>query len=66
MQQEQLLYGAVYTWWLCVFFLSESYLIMKWEAVNALQNAFKTDINPITQTTSKGGLRQFPDETGQV
>ncbi len=31
-----------------------------------LQNAFETDVNPIAQTTSGGGLGRIPDETGQV
>ncbi len=31
-----------------------------------LQNAFETDVNPIPQTTSGGGLGRIPDKTGQV
>ncbi len=39
---------------------------MKRPGVNALRNAFETHLNPITQTTSGGGLGHIPDETGQV
>ncbi len=39
---------------------------MKRPGVNAFHNAFETDINPITQTTSEGGLGHIPDKTGQV
>jgi len=39
---------------------------MKRPGVNALQNAFETGLNPIAHTTSGGGLRSGPDETGQV
>ncbi len=48
------------------FFWSDSYPILKRPGVNALRNAFETDINPITQTTSGGGLGRIPDETGLV
>jgi len=27
---------------------------------------YKTDLNHITQTTSRGGLKLIPDQTGQV
>ncbi len=48
------------------FFWSDSYPILKRPGVNALRNAFKTDINPITQTTSGGGLSRIQGEAGQV
>ncbi len=48
------------------FFWSDSYPILKRPGVNALRNAFETDINPIAQTTSGGGLGHIPDKTGQV
>ncbi len=50
----------------CVFFWLDTYPIVKRPGVNALRNAFEMDINPITQTTSGGGLGRIPDETGQV
>ncbi len=45
------------------FFWSDSYPILKRPGVNALQNAFETHLNPITQTTSGDGLGRIPDET---
>jgi len=39
---------------------------VKRPGVNAPRNAFETDLNPITQTTSEGGLGRIPDKTGQV
>ncbi len=39
---------------------------MKRPGVNAFHNSFETDINPIAQTTSEGGLGHIPDKTGQV
>ncbi len=49
------------------FFWPDSYPILKRPGLNALRNAFQTDINLIAQTTSGGGgLGRIPDETGQV
>ncbi len=48
------------------FVSSDSYPIVKRPGLNALWNTFETDINPIAQTTSGGGLGHIPDETGQV
>ncbi len=48
------------------FFWSESFPILKRPGVNALRNAFETEINLIAQTTSGGGLDHIPDKTGQV
>ncbi len=46
---------------------SDRIAIRSWkDCVNALRNAFETDINPIAQTTSGGGLGRNPNETGQV
>ncbi len=47
------------------FFWSDSYSILKRSGVNALRNAFETDINQIAQTTSGGGLGRIQDEIGQ-
>ncbi len=41
------------------FVWSDSYPIVKRPGVNALWNAFETDINPIAQTTSGGGWAAF-------
>ncbi len=43
------------------FHLSDSYQIVKRPGVNAFHNAFETDLNPIAQTTSGGGLGHIPD-----
>ncbi len=48
------------------FFWSDSYPILQRPGVDALRNAFGTNLNPIAQTTSGGGLGHIPDETGQV
>ncbi len=49
------------------FFWPDSYPILKRPGLNALRNAFQTDINLIAQTTSGGGgMGRIPDETGQV
>ncbi len=47
------MFGAVFT-----RSLHASCLIVKRPGVNALRNAFETDINQIVQTTSEGGLDQ--------
>lgn len=49
------------------FFLLDSYLILKWAGVNALQKeTFEMDIHPIAQITLGGGPGQIPDKTEQV
>ncbi len=48
------------------FFWLDRYPILKRPGANALWNAFETDINPIAQTTSGGGLGRIPDKTGQA
>jgi len=48
------------------FLRSDSDPIVKRPGVNPPRNAFETDLNPIAQTTSGGGLGRIPDETGHV
>ncbi len=66
MKNNRLLKGLFTPGLFMRFVWSDSYPIVKRPGVNALRNAFETDINLIAQTTSGGGLGRIPDETGQV
>ncbi len=48
------------------FIFKTTQCVLKRPGVNALRNTFETDLNLIAQITSGGGLRRFPDETGQM